>query len=93
MIHMAPQITIERKTEGPLIINLSPDRVLALMSRRKRVLTLDEYIDLSSFPEFEAAIEKGLILLSGLPDDVDEIKKKDTIERDHILEMEWDDYS
>ena len=92
-------IEIRRTTDGPLMINLSEDRRLAFMSQRSRRMTLDEYLDVSSFDAFKDAERKGVIKVSGVPHEIEEIRswRAQPVEReregmgDVEEQMEWDD--
>jgi len=90
-------IEIRRATDGPLMINLSDDRRLAFMSPRPRLMTLDEYLDISSFDAFNDAVRKGVVKVSGVPHDIERIRRRrvrtDEGKRADDVEeqMEWDD--
>ena len=93
-LHMPDEeisIEIRRASDGPLMINLSEDRTLAFLSPRTRQMTLDEYLDISSFDAFNDAVRKGVVKVSGVPHDIEEIRRRRAQADDVEEQMEWDD--
>jgi len=92
-------IVLHRTTDGPLMINLEEGRTMAFISRKPRAMTIEEYVEVSAFHAFEDAVRNGCLVVSGVPDDIEEIRReatpKEVVEppgEPKEIQMEWDDH-
>lgn len=94
---MSDKISLTRNTPGPLFVNMDDDRKIVFMSRKPRMMTVDEYLEVSSHESFRRAVENGYLKVDGLPDDIDRLRSKFLSKNDPVPEtkenqFEWDDH-